>query len=179
MACSLCWLSCFNVSCVWPRNKRRTEAWTSLVIRGFSPMLDNNALLDFSRILEKKILLFKKRKKRKRFYISTKKVCFSPKRGRWLSTLFFPRLQCGSFRLMDRRCDASLFREIIERQWTVQSKRCVRFKQLPSGWWLKLFPRKASGSWSCASSIMHGQDKDCTGGFQRHGAVTQSRPIQL
>lgn len=69
-----------------------------------------------------------------------------------------------SLRLIDGRGDASLLRGM---------------EQLPNGRWVKLFPSKASGRRSCASSIMHGQDKERTGGFQRHGAVTQSRPIQL
>lgn len=64
-------------------------------------------------------------------------------------------------------------------KWTVQKRRFGWFEHLPGGWWVKLFLSKASSSRSCASSIMHGQDKDCTGGFQRHGAVTQSHSIQL
>lgn len=78
-----------------------------------------------------------------------------------------------------KRWRFSLQKDPWRDQWTVQKRRCGGFEHLPSGWWVKLFQSKARGSRSSASSIMHGQDKECTGGFQRHGAVTQSRPIQL
>lgn len=73
----------------------------------------------------------------------------------------------------------SLQKDAWRDKWTVQKRRRGWFEHLPSGWWVKLFLSKARGSRSSASSIMHGQDKDCTGGFQRRGAVTQSHPIQL
>lgn len=101
---------------------------TSLVIHRFSPNTQPLTLYwHFSAFFFFKLMFFKND-----FTSQQKVFCFSQSVAVYDYYFYFRHSNwvCGWW---IEGCDASLFREIVERQWTVQRRRCGRFKQLPSG----------------------------------------------